>query len=217
MAATAQAFRFDLIDRLSAGKLLPIDVATIAWKATQAGAKGVEDLSVNPDSRGANHSRLVKSVLGLNNVESEVLYAYDIPMWDAHEGERSIRRMLVKLPHEAIARDFQRRQAEYIKARSDPDNIGVPAFLEHPVTQEFGKDQCWPIGYYTDKVKLGNESFYRGSVKRTIMRSSITCWVFKCSDLCRCGCKQWALHHGCFANGDELLSQCSAKGHVHRC
>ena len=73
------------------------------------------------------------------------------------------------------------------KARS-PDNIDVPAFLEHPNTQKYGKDACWPCGYYTDKVKLGNESYYRGSVNCTVMRKRITCWVLKCSGMCKCGC-----------------------------
>lgn len=184
----AAEFRFDLIDRFGAGKLEPVDLATIAFKATKAGARGAEDLGVDPQLKGDNHARVVRDALGLNAVKNEVLFECRIPLWDANIAARRVRPMLVKLPHEALARDFYNNKSAYLKARSDPDNIDVPAFLDHPITQQFGKSECWPVGYYTDKVKLGNESFYRGSVKCTVMRSSITCWVFKCSELCRCGC-----------------------------
>ena len=181
-------FRFDLIDRYAAGKLDNMDLATIAWKATQAGARGVQDLAVNPVVKGDNHARAVRSALGLNSVKDEVLYTCRVPVWDVTTASRVVKDMLVKLPHETIARDFYNNRDAYIKARSDPDNIEVPAFLDHPVTHMYGRDHCWPIGYYTDKVKLGNESFYRGSVKCTVMRSSISVWLLKCSELCRCGC-----------------------------
>jgi hypothetical protein len=41
----------------------------------------------------------------------------------------------VKLPHEAIARDFMHHRDAYIQSRQDPANINVPAFLEHPENQ----------------------------------------------------------------------------------
>ena len=57
------------------------------------------------------------------------------------------------------------------------------------VTKTHGVDQCWPIGLYTDKVKLGQyNSFYKGSVKCTCMRSAITIWVLKSDVICKCGC-----------------------------
>jgi hypothetical protein len=181
-------FRFELFDRFSSGRLASVDVTTLAWKATRAGAGGVKDLAVDPALKGDNHARIVRSALGLGSVEDDVLYECDVPLWDVYKGDRSERKMLVKLPHEAIARDFMHHRDAYLQSRQDPANINVPAFLEHPVTQEVGPENCWPIGYYTDKVKLGNESFYRGSAKVTLMRSSITCWLLKTSELCRCGC-----------------------------
>ena len=57
----AEEFRFDLIDRFAAGGLGPIDLATIAWYATAAGAGGAKDLAVNPDTQGANQARKVRS------------------------------------------------------------------------------------------------------------------------------------------------------------
>ena len=187
-SAAELAFRHDLVDRFAVGKLDAVDLATIAWKAKKAGAGGVSDLAVDPDIKGENHARKVRTALNLNAVEDEVLYACQIPVWDATTASRKVASMPVKLPHEALARDFYNNRAAYIRARSDPDNIEVPSFLRHPIVQEHGADSCWPCGYYTDKVKLGNESFYRGSCNCTLMRSRITCWILKCSLLCRCGC-----------------------------
>jgi len=181
-------FRFELIDRFSSGKLEPVDVATLAWKATQAGAGGVKDLAVDPALKGDNHARVVRTALGLDCVKDDALFECSVPLWDVYKAARSVRPMVVKLPHEAIAREYAHQREAYHKAREDTDNINTPAFLQHPVTQEVGSAACWPIGFYTDKVKLGNESFYRGSVKCTVMRSSITCWLLKSSELCRCGC-----------------------------
>ena len=154
----------------------------------KAGAGGVKDLAVDPEKKGANHARIIRSALGLDCVKDEILYNATIPLWDVYKGSRSERPMLVKLPHEAIARDFYNHKTAYLAARADTDNVNVPAFLQHPFVQRHGASECWPIGYYTDKVKLANESFYRGSVKCSLMRTGITVWLLKCSELCRCGC-----------------------------
>jgi hypothetical protein len=184
----AAEFRCDLVSRYGHAKLDAIDLCTLAWRATKAGARGVADLAVDPAHQGSNHARVVRKALGLDKVVDEVLFQIWVPKYDASIGRRVVSSMHVKLPHEALARDFQNNRSAYFQARRDDDDIMVPGFVQHPVTMEFGTDACWPCGYYTDKVKLGNESFYRGSVKCTLMRSSITCWVIKCPELCRCGC-----------------------------
>jgi hypothetical protein len=215
--AAIEEFRFDLIDRFATAKLEAIDLATIAWKATQAGAGGVSDLGVDPKQKGGNHASKIRSALGLDVVAGEVLFRISVPMWDAATGARVVSELPVKLPHEAICREFMNNKASYWKARSDSDWIDVPAFLEHPVTKQFGVNECWPCGYYTDKVKLGRESFYRGSAKCTVMRASITCWVIKCTLLCRCGCNgactvdaiQMEMNYSlnCLQNGVYMMSR----------
>ena len=170
--AAAQEFRRDLVSRFATGKLEAIDLCTLAWRSTKAGARGVEDLAVDPNQKGDNHAKVVRKALGLDKVSDAALYELHVPLYDAATGKRTVRPLPVKLPHEALARDFMNNSAAYWKARSDHDNIMVPGFVEHPLT----------------KVKVGSDSFYRGSVKCTVLRSSITCWVIKCPELCRCGC-----------------------------
>ena len=188
---SSELFRDDLLDRWSCGHprcISNVDLATIAWRATKAGAKGVEDLAVDPRSKGRNHSTRVKKALGLDAVEDD-LHKISLPVWDTDTASRVIGTLFVKLPHEALAKDFLEKQAFYEAARMDPDNYHVRSFLNKPTTKRFGANNCWPCGYYTDKVKLGNtEGFYRGSCKVTTMRSSITCWLLLVSQICKCGC-----------------------------
>ncbi len=113
-------FRADLIDRFADGKLEYVDIATISWKGTKAGAGGVSDLAVDPTQKGRNHAAKVRNALGLNAVPEKILFEFNAPVWDVLMGKRCIRPMLVKLPHEALARDFYNNRAAYLKARSDP-------------------------------------------------------------------------------------------------
>ena len=48
-AEAGKVFRNDMIDRFAHGKIQPIDLATISWFATEAGAGGVSDLGVDSD------------------------------------------------------------------------------------------------------------------------------------------------------------------------
>ena len=187
LADACQDFRNELIDRFASANIQPIDMATIAWFATNAGAGGVSDLSVDPALGGRNQARTVRTALGLEGVSRRILFKIQVPKWDVSAGCRKMETLHVKLPHEALERDFLNNKEAYMKARAEPD-WDVPNFLEHPITQEFGAKNCWPCGYYTDKVKLGQASFYRGSVNCTLMRRRVTVWVIKCADLCRCGC-----------------------------
>ena len=169
-------------------------------RATKAGAKGVEDLAVNPRSKGRNHATRVRKALGLEVVENE-LHPIALPMWCTDIASRYIGTLMVKLPHEALAKDFLQKQAFYEAARRDPDNYHVRSFLDKPVTKQFGADNCWPCGYYTDKVKLGHTGgFYRGSCKVTTMRSSITVWLLLVSQICKCGC-----NGGCTLDAIQLV------------
>jgi len=186
-AEAGKVFRNDMIDRFATGKIQPVDLATISWFATEAGAGGVSDLGVDPRLGGRNQSRKVREALGLKCVERLFLFKIKVPMWDCDTCSRKMGTLLVKLPHEALERDFLNNKKSYMKARAEPD-WDVQNFLDHPITKKLGAENCWPIGYYTDKVKLGLASFYRGSIKCTIMRSAITVWVIKCHELCRCGC-----------------------------
>lgn len=160
----AQLSRDDLLDRWSCGHprcISNVDLATIAWRATKAGAKGVEDLAVNPRSKGRNHATRVRKALGLEAVENE-LHPISLPMCCTDTAPRYIGTMMAKLPHEALAKDFLQKRAFYEAARRDPDNYHVRSFLDKPVTKRFGADNWWPCGCYTDKVKSGNiEGFYR--------------------------------------------------------
>ena len=60
LADACQDFRNELIDRFASANIQPVDMATIAWFATNAGAGGVSDLSVDPALGGRNQARTVR-------------------------------------------------------------------------------------------------------------------------------------------------------------
>ena len=99
-----EAFREDLIARWAAGRIGFVDLGTIAWLATRAGAKGVEDLCVKPGS--TNAAKTLRLSLGLPPMD-DILFPARVPLWDAHLEERVIKTMHIKLPHEALARHYE--------------------------------------------------------------------------------------------------------------
>ena len=116
-------FRYQLIDRLASGKMWPADVAELAWSAMKVGAKGVDDLAVNPASKGMNAARRVRTALGLDLVEHEVLFQTQVPLWDVYEGDRRVRPLLIMLPHEAIARDYLLNKESTNQDNADQEHI----------------------------------------------------------------------------------------------
>ena len=99
------AFRDDLLDRLACGRIGWLDLTTIAWHATRAGAVGVEDLALDPSAKGSNQARRARFRLGLGDLDA-LLYKVHIPMWDTRTSTRTMGLFIMKLPHETIAEDF---------------------------------------------------------------------------------------------------------------
>jgi hypothetical protein len=183
-----KTFRHDLINEWSLGKLDSKQLCKTAFFHTRAGGCGLDDLAVDPNMEGDNHARKVRQVL---RVDETHMYTYEmlIPLWSQKHSCRVISKFAVRLPHELIARDFTRRPWLYNKASMDPDDYITKRFLDHPIVRAEGADDVYPIGHYTDKVRLGqSDSFWRGSVNCTFVRDRLTCWVLRASDACRCGC-----------------------------
>ena len=182
-----QLYRRDLLLRFATAKLVAADVCASAWYHTRSGGLGVNDLALDPH-QSSNSSRRVRNALGLDNSKPYRYFIY-VPQWNNAKARREILPLEVRLPHEMIARDFQRRPHLYDTQNVDPVNYKVPQFIAHPVTVAHGEAAVWPIGYYTDAVALGrNNSFYRGSAGVTFIRSRFTLWVMRSSEICKCGC-----------------------------
>ena len=96
-----QLFRDDLLDRWSVGHprcLSNVDLATLAWRAWKAGSGGVEDLAVNPASKGRNHGTRVRKALRIGAVTSQIQKA-SVPVWCCSTTTRAVRILDIKLPH----------------------------------------------------------------------------------------------------------------------
>ena len=168
-------FRRGLITRWAKGRLPMVDVCLLSHSHTMSGGCGVEDLAVSPQLKGDNYGKRVRQALGLDEI-AQRLYKLCTIVWDNEAGCRKEIWIAVRLPHEIIARDAVRHPELYDRSSVDPDDVNVPSFLQHPITQQFGAANVHPGGYYTDKVKLGqSDSFTRGSIGCTHVRKNLHC------------------------------------------
>ena len=101
-----------------------VDVTSVAFYSTQAGACGVGDLALNPQqsSHAAEHLR------GALNLRAQMtLYFIDLPVWDSERNERTHISFPINLPHEQFASSWALDAASW-----DPINYSVDE---------------WPVGF----------------------------------------------------------------------
>ena len=75
LAAGAELRNY-MLKQWSLGAKTNDTLCTEAWLATQAGAVGVEDLALNPSSKGRNHARHVRDALGLNELKGKFYFVW---------------------------------------------------------------------------------------------------------------------------------------------
>ena len=78
----ADDYRRYKVKAWASGKIRDIDLCTDAWYATRAGAKGLEAFAVDPESIGRNHSRKIRTALGID-ADAVLYWVHDVPCWDS--------------------------------------------------------------------------------------------------------------------------------------
>ena len=125
--------------------------------ASRSNGEGLQDLAVDPTTRGRNHARKVRgdSGLGLSPSGLDGTLAFlDIPAWNAHENKQYRAKMAVRLPHDCI-RSMWEENADKLRTTSyQEEDYMVPAVMEHPVVQLHGVEHVVGLRLYSDKVKL---------------------------------------------------------------
>jgi hypothetical protein len=152
-----------LLQRYKRGLLSATDVCTLAWHSTQAGAEGVADLALHPDSSSGNFSKHLKRALKMR--AASTFYCASVPMWDKDTETRYEAQFPMNLPHDIFAAEFIRDPSSFDTSNFDLDE--VPAhFFDHVVTKESGR--CVPLGYFSDAVPFTNKdsfvSYYLSNV-----------------------------------------------------
>eukprot|EP00959_Pyramimonas_sp_CCMP1952_P393894 8253528-Pyramimonas_sp.AAC.1 len=119
-------------------------VNTIAWHASRAGAKGVQDLSHPPES--THHAEHLRSAI--QSRSAETFFSPRIPMWDKSTDQRVLVPYPMNLPFDQFAESWHANPSEW-----DPQNYPAadipPTFLGHPVTIANPNKTC-PLGYFSD-------------------------------------------------------------------
>lgn len=186
-AAAAALYNF-AVQEWSSGRLDNKGFATWAFFVTEAGAEGLEDFAVDPDTKGGNQARKVRETFGIN-LDDKLYTLEDVPFWDIQSNTRTLQSFSLRLPHEVLLEQYTWDPGSFCVANYDPVDWQVPSFMEHPLVVEHGICNVAAIGFYTDKVAYSkNDSFYRGSVSCIWSKRRFTSWVVQSKYLCKCGC-----------------------------
>ncbi len=120
----------------------------VSWHCVQAGAEGVHDLALHPDSSSGNFYRHIRNGLQLR-VES-AFYTAKVPMWDQDTQSRYLADFPFNLPHDILMSEFEKAPATFDINNYDLSNL-PPHFFDHEVLKESGP-RVVPLGYFSDGV-----------------------------------------------------------------
>ena len=109
----ATKYRKAMLGRYTSGQITDKGLAEISYLARKANGRGLEDVEANPESKGRNDARKVRSGLGVTPQDmvdrNEVRYI-DVPMWNAWRNKREIRSLMYRPPDIAMESHFRHRQ-----------------------------------------------------------------------------------------------------------
>jgi hypothetical protein len=187
-SADQLALRYFVLEMLADSLIDNKHLCQLSWLITKAGGIGLEDLGLDPKSKSANHAAKVRTRLNLD-LDRSVYVLHDVPQWDHERNARVLRDFCVRLPHELLEERYKIEPELYHTSAHDPDEWGVPSFLDHPLTRKYGAENVCNVGFYTDKVSYTKkDSFIRCSVSCVWQRRRYTSWVIQSRVLCKCGC-----------------------------
>ena len=135
----------------------------------------------------SNHSK--RLVHGMTNF----LYFADIPIWSRSKNRRIIKRMALRLPHEAVYDMYVKDPLSVSTASQDPDILALDVFRSNPAVHRAGMDDVIFFTLYSDstpcRAKM-RDSFHACYVSLPWPGSSRNLsYIYLKSQLCRCGCK----------------------------
>lgn len=181
-----RGLRSYLLAQYKKGAFTAKDLCVVAWHCVQAGAEGVDDLSLNPNSPSGHFSRHIRKVVQMR--AESTFYTAKIPMWDHDTQSRYLADFPFNLPHDILMSEFEKAPATFDVNNYDLSNL-PPHFYDHEVVKESGP-RVVPLGYFSDGVPYTkSDSFisYYLSNMNTGQRFMI-CSLRK-SDCCQCSCR----------------------------
>ena len=153
-ADDGEGLRRHLLQRYKLGKMTAASLCTIAWHATRAGAKGVDDLASPPDS--TNHAEFLRSAI--NARQAKTFYFAKVPLWDQEKEERCLFPFPMALPHEEFARLYPSSPGDYDVMAVEQWDLPL-TYMEHQVYMDKGS-LAVPLGYFSDAVPHTNRDSF---------------------------------------------------------
>ncbi len=180
-----RGLRIFLLTRYKQGAYTAKDLCCLAYHCTQAGASGVTDLSLHPDSSSGNFSKHVRSVLKMKG--DETFFSALVPMWCHDTQSRYLCPFPFHLPHDIFAAEFERNPASFDFNNYDIDRL-PPRFFNNPVTVEHGP-KVTPLGYFSDAVPFTkSDSFISYYMSNVLTGERFMICSLRKSDVCKCSC-----------------------------
>lgn len=158
----------------------------VSYLASLAGATGVSDLGLAPDTHTGNFARHLRLRLHTDQVH-EKMYWLQVPMFCKYSQRRELKWTPVLPPGELVCEDWSQTLEEFGKTGSD----WAPSFLEHDVTREVGDpSKVCPYSLYVDAAPFTKpESFYGLWTEDTRTGKIYMTSILLKSDFCQCGCR----------------------------
>ena len=179
-----------LLDQLYKNQMSARAVCTICFWAAKAGAQGIDDFALRPDSPSGHFQRKIDKATRVDlKEERKRAYTVPTPLYTKHDMSRSVHPMMVQLPHVQLAEEV----ASNPRAASGPlEAEWTEAFSRHPVVLENPSKVVMPYALYMDGVSftlkdsmLGIFVYSLHTLKRHL------CCVLRRSYLCKCSCHGW--------------------------
>ncbi len=174
-----------MLKRFKSGVYTAKDLCCLAYHCTHAGATGVDDLQLHPDSSSGNFSRHVRKVLKMKG--DETFFTARVPMWNHDSQSRYLCPFPFHLPHDIFASGYERNPANFDFNHFDTEQL-PPRFFEHPVMVEHGP-KVTPLGYFSDGVPFTkSDSFISYYLSNALTGERYMICSLRKSDVCKCSC-----------------------------
>ena len=109
----------------------------------------MEDVALDPDKRGDNHSRHMSIVLDYRQVDKR-LYHVPTQIWNNKTAKPMKGEILLWPPHEMMAEVKETSPKTLRTGSQDPSTWDFPSFTTHMVTTAYGVEDTFPITVYAD-------------------------------------------------------------------
>ena len=151
-----------ILDKWATQGMTGSDVATLCHYMAEAGAVGVSDLALRPETASKHGHEHIRLHAGKIYPDPDLVYV-DTPMFLKRDARRSVEQVPVLLPSTALT-EFVTAEVSRSTELSDATLRGLECYKSHPVVQRASRETpgtlVRPLALYWDGVQYSiNDNF----------------------------------------------------------